>query len=267
MPRYSAVICCRDALDTLPAACESVSWCDELVIVDSGSTDGTIDYAQEKADVFRVEPWRGYDKQKAFANTLANNDWVFMIDSDEQCTEVLAKELQQLNESALEAVDVMYVRRRNYVLGRPVRAWDPDWQSRIVHRHRVQHADEALHDARLPSEPGRTRKLKGRITHKQVSDAGFDDYFGGQRLDARLLPVAWQMYQRGKRASWLDLWLRPALTVLKLLILKGGWRDGTFGLLIAQKTAVTTQLKYAALWAIEHDPAVRKQVEAQSQAS
>lgn len=242
-------------MDTLPAACESVAWCDELVIVDSGSTDGTAELARERADVFRHEPWRGYDKQKAFANTLASHDWVLMLDADEACTPELAEELRELSDAELERYDVLHVRRRNYLLGRPVRAWDPDWQSRVVHRERVRHADEALHDARLPSSPERQRRLRGRILHKHRSHAGFEDYFGGQRLDARLPLVALQMYERGKRARWWDLALRPWLTLLKLLLLKGGWRDGTFGLLIAQKTAVTTQLKYAALWTLEHDEA------------
>ena len=241
-------------MDTLPAACDSVAWCDELVIVDSGSTDGTAEYAQRRADVFRSEPWRGYDRQKAFANTLATHDWVVMLDADEACTPALAEELRSLADADLDGLDVLHVRRRNHLLGRPVRAWDPDWQSRVVHRHRVRHADEALHDARLPSSPERQRRLRGRILHKQASRAGFADYFGGCRLDDRLPLVALQMYDRGRRARWWDFALRPALTVLKLYLLKGGWRDGTFGLMVAQKTAVTTQLKYAALWAIEHDP-------------
>ena len=255
VPPFSAVICCHNAMDTLPAACESVAWCDELVVVDSGSTDGTAEYARELADVFRHEPWRGYDRQKAFANTLASHDWVVMLDADEACTPELAEELRWLSEADLEAVDVLHVRRRNYLLGRPVRCWDPDWQSRVVHRQRVRHAEEALHDARLPSSPERQRKLKGRLLHKHASESGFADYFGGSRLDARLPLVALQMYDRGKRARWWDFAFRPPLTVLKLMLLKHGWRDGAFGLMVAQKTAVTTQLKYAALWALEHDPA------------
>ena len=255
MARLSAVICCQNAMDTLPAACESVAWCDELVIVDSGSIDGTADFARERADVFRHEPWRGYDRQKAFANTLASHDWVLMLDADEACTPELAEELRGLGDAELAKLDVLHVRRRNYLLGRPVRAWDPDWQSRVVHRERVRHAEESLHDARLPSSPERQRRLRGRILHKHTSEAGFEDYFGGRRLDARLPLVALQMYGRGRRARWWDVALRPWLTLLKLYLLKGGWRDGTFGLLVAQKTAVTTQLKYAALWSLEHDPA------------
>lgn len=264
-PRFSAVICCRNNAATIGPACESVAWCDELVVVDSGSTDGTDTLAQQHADVFVTEPWRGYSAQKAYANTLASHDWVFMLDSDERCTPELAAELQALTPAELDRVDVLHVRRRNYLLGRPARCWDPDWQSRVVHRQRVRHADEALHDARLPSAPGRERRLKGRITHKQDSPAGFEDYFSGQRLDARLLMVAKQQHDRGKRARWSDLALRPTLTFLKLFLLKGGWRDGSFGWMVAQKTALTTQLKYAALWAVEHDQATRALLETPDQ--
>ena len=252
MAKISVVICCTQAADTLPAACDSVAWADELVIVDSGSTDGTAEIAQARADVYRQEPWRGYSAQKAFAATLARHDWVLILDADEEVDERLAQEIQGLTAEALSGADVVYMRRQNFVFGRHARGWDPDWQSRLIHRHRATWNDDALHDARAPADRSRRRYLRGRLLHKRVSEAGFEDYFGGARLDARLLPVARQMYERGRRCRWLDLWLRPKAVMFKQLVLKRGLLDGSFGYLIAQKTAFTTQLKYAALWAIQN---------------
>lgn len=251
MARISVVICCADAADTLPQACRSARWADELVVVDSGSTDATPQIAQELADRYVMEPWRGYTHQKQFGAGLCRNDWVFVLDGDEQISPSLADELTRLSDEQLDRYDVMMVRRRNYVMGRPVRAWWPDWQSRLIHRHRCRWPHEALHEARLPSDPSRQGTLRGWIDHKRYSSAGFGDYFSGARMDERLLMVARQMHDRGKRCRWWDLALRPWISFWKFYILKRSFLDGTFGLLIAQKAAVSTQLKYAALWAVQ----------------
>jgi hypothetical protein len=138
------------------------------------------------------------------------------------------------------------------VLGRAVRAWWPDWQSRLIHRQRVTWPEESLHEARVPSSPDRVMRLSGHLEHKRVGPAEFSDYFSGKRLDARLMMVAREMHARGKRVGWLGMWLRPWLAFWKFFLFKRGFLDGSFGLLIAQKAYVSTQLKYAALWSLQH---------------
>ena len=254
MARVSVVICCANAEDTLPAACESVGWADELVIVDSGSNDRTEAIARQNADRYEQEPWRGYTGQKRYGASLARNDWVLILDGDEEVSSGLAEQIGALEEQELASLDVLEMPRRNWVMGRAVRAWWPDWQSRLIHRERAVWPEETLHDARHPSDPARTRRLTGHLEHKRTSRAGFSDYFGGQRMDARLQGLARQMHERGKRAHWWDLLLRPCIAFWKFYLFKRGYRDGLFGVLIAQKAAVSVQLKYAALWALEHPP-------------
>ena len=252
MPSISVAICCANAAATLEAACRSALWADELVVVDSGSTDATPDIARRYADRYVQEPWRGYGEQKRFAAELCRHDWVLVLDADEEVSEALAAELRELDVSKLGWADVVYMRRRHYLLGRPVRAWWPDWQSRLIHRKRAQWADEAVHDRRVPTHPRRSARLYGWLEHKRLSADGFSDYFCGARLDARLLVVAEEMHRRGKRAHWWDLAARPALSFIKFYLIKRGFLDGSFGLLIAHKKMVSTQLKYAALWAVQH---------------
>ncbi len=246
----SVVICCANAEDTLEAACRSVAWADELVIVDSGSHDRTPEIAQRHATRYVVEPWRGYTEQKKYGCGLATHDWVLLLDGDEECSAALAAQWRAMPAEALEATDLFLVPRRNYVLGCYARAWSPDWQSRVFRRDRVTWPAEALHDARRAA-PERTGRLTGWLDHKRHSAAGFSDYFSGRRMDERLLPVARQMYDRGKRARWWDLAFRPAMAFLKFYVFKAGFRDGVFGLLIAQKAASSVQLKYAALWSVQ----------------
>lgn len=254
MVPISIVICCANCEDTLDAAARSSKWASELIIIDSGSTDRTPGIAQKYADHYVVEPWRGYGGQKKFATELCSHDWIFFVDGDEECSPQLADEWQRLTENELERVDLLLVPRKNYMLGREVRAWWPDHLTRIFHRKRCTWDDHVLHDTRAPSDPSRVRKMQGWLEHKRHSKAGFDDYFSGRRMDERLLMVAEQMYANGKRCSMLDLIVRPKLAFWKFYLLKRGFMDGTFGLLVAQKAAVSTQLKYAALWAVQNRP-------------
>ena len=253
MAKLSIVICCVNCEDSIENACRSADWADELIVVDSGSDDATAEIARRYADRYVLEPWRGHTGQKQFAAELCRNDWVFFLDGDEECAPELARALTDMSDRRLEGLDLLLVPRRNYIMGRYVRPWWPDYLTRIFHRGRCTWDDQVLHDTRAPSHPSRVLKLRGWIIHKRHSAAGFQDYFSGRRLDERLLETARQMQKRGKRCSFLDLLCRPALAFLKFYLLKQGFRDGSFGLLIAQKAAVSTQLKYAALWAVERE--------------
>ena len=252
MVPMSVVICCANAEATLPAALASCGWADEVLVVDSGSADATEAIARARATRYLQEPWRGYRDQKKFAVEQARHDWVLVLDGDEEVSAPLARQIGKLTAEVLEGLDVIYVPRQNWVLGRRVRAWSPDWQSRLIHRDRVTWPEEALHEDRRPRDPARTLRLSGHLEHKRVGPREWADYFSGRRMDERLTMVARQMHERGKRASFGDLLLRPWGAFFKFYIFKGAWRDGAFGLLIAQKAAVSVQLKYARLWALQH---------------
>ncbi len=249
--RISVVICCANVADTIEAACRSVAWADELVVVDSGSTDSTADIAKRFATRYVVEPWRGYKEQKRFGTGLCRNDWVFVLDGDEECSPELGDEIGGLSAADLDRYDLFLMRRRNYLMGRHVRAFSPDWQRRLMHRTRCRWADADLHERPIPSHPSRVARLRGWMLHRRYSRGGFTDYFDGRRADSWLPLAAAEMIRRGKHCHWLDLLARPALAFVKFYLLKGGFLDGKFGLLIAQRVAVAVQLKYAILWAAD----------------
>lgn len=251
MASISIAICCANCADTIEQACRSAKWADELIVVDSGSADATAEIAQRYADRYVLEPWRGHTNQKQFASELCRNDWVFFLDGDEECSLDLARHLQSLSDEQINQYDLLLVPRDNYMMGRLVRPWRPDYLTRIFHRRRCTWDDQVLHDTRAPSDPSRKLKLRAHLIHKRYSAAGFADYFSGSRLDERLLDGAHQMHRCGRRCRFMDLVLRPFFAFLKFYLFKQGFLDGTFGLLVAQKAAVSTQLKYAALWAVQ----------------
>ncbi len=251
MPRISVVISRANVADTIEPACRSAAWADELVVVDSGPKDATGDIAKRFAARYVAEPWRGYTEQKRFGVSLCRNDWVLILDADEECSPELGEEIARRSEVDFERYDLFLMRRRNYVMGQYARAYDPDWQNRLIHRGRCQWADEAFHDRRLPSHPSRVGRLRGWLEHGRHRGAGFSEYFNGRLADDRVRLLAEDLHRRGRRCRWLDLLLRPFLAFMKFYFFKGGFRDGVFGLLIAQRAAVAVQLKYAALWAAQ----------------
>jgi glycosyltransferase involved in cell wall biosynthesis len=250
-PKISVMITCANAQKTLSAACESVMWADEIIIVDSGSTDQTPQIAQTYATKYVVEPWRGYTGQKQFGCTLCSNDWVLVLDSDEVVTPRLAAAILALSQEQLDKHDVFSIKRKNFVFGKYVRAWDPDWQSRLIHKDRAIWIEHSLHEGRKAQSPDRHGKLAGQLLHKPTGPSEFSDYFSGNRMDKRLLTVAREMHEKGKRCYPWDLLFRPALAFLKVYFVKLGFLSGTFGFMIAQKASASTQLKYAALWYVQ----------------
>ncbi len=249
MARISVAISCANVADTLEAACQSVAWADELVVVDSGSMDATATIAKAHADQYVVEEWRGYTEQKQYAASLCRNDWVFILDGDEECAPDLAREIEALRSDDFERVDLFKMRRRNYLAGREVRDWSPDWMARLYNRNRCDWADELIHDRIVARDPKRVAKLRGWIDHKRLSAAGYRDLFDGGAADARATIVAEDLYRKGRRAGFTDLWFRPIFAFFKFYFLKGNFLDGQFGLMIAQRAAIGTHQKYAALWA------------------
>jgi (heptosyl)LPS beta-1,4-glucosyltransferase len=249
MGRVSVAISCANVADTLGAACQSVEWADELVIVDSGSADTTEAIAKMHADRYVVEKWRGYTEQKKFAASLCRNNWVFILDGDEECSPELAREIEALDAGDFERVDLYKMRRRNYLVGREVRDWSPDWMARLYNRNRCEWADELIHDRIVARDPSRVAKLHGWIEHKRLSAAGYRDLFDSAAAEARAAIVAEDLFRKGRRAGFTDLWFRPMFAFLKFYFLKGNFLDGQFGLMVAERAAIGTQQKYAALWA------------------
>lgn len=252
MVKISVVMITFNAGHLLEPALCSVRWADEIVVVDSGSTDGTVDVARKHAHRFLHEDWRGFTAQKQFAASLASHDWVMVLDQDEEVSTELATQIQDLSDDKVSRYDLFEVRRRNWAVGRPVRAWWPDYQSRLFHRGRCRWADEAIHDRRYPSEPGREAKLTGWLEHRRHCHEGFYDFNIGRISAERLYRAVKQMDERGKRARWWDVVGRPAAAFGKSYLLKRGFLDGLFGFMVARQQAHTTYLRYASLWAIQH---------------
>lgn len=240
----SATVITFNEEDNIAAALESLAWADEIIVVDSESTDRTVEIARRFTDRIFVQAWPGYTAQKNFAAQQSSFDWVFSLDADERVSEGLAAELQKLKQATEPAVAAFEMPRLTYYLGRWIRhsGWYPDHKVRLYNRKTASFEGEFVHESVKVN--GRTERLSGDILHYTVRNAS--DHH--QRIDRYTTLAARELYQKGKRATRLSLLISPASAFLRSYIIKLGFLDGAQGVAIARFAAHYVFLKNLKLW-------------------
>ena len=223
----------RDAL-------ESVKWADEIVIVDSFSTDQTVALCREyTARVYRI-PWQGHVQQKQFATDQTTHAWVLSIDADERVSPALAAEIRAVLAGEPEYAGYA-MPRKTYYLGGWIRhcGWYPDYKVRLFHKQAGQWGGENPHDR--VDVRGPTARLHHDLYHYSYTDIA--DHVGKMNSYSSIAAA-----QKRGTVSGAEILARTVLTFFKKYILKQGFRDGTRGLLVSLFAAFTVALKYAKLW-------------------
>jgi glycosyltransferase involved in cell wall biosynthesis len=237
----SAVIITRNAARVLPACLESVSFADETIVVDSGSSDDTRELAAARGARVLQKEWLGYGRQKQFAIEQAAHDWVLCVDADERVSPELAAAIQAA--LAAPASPVYRMARRNRFLGRWLAHGEgyPDWSPRLFNRLNARWSDDLVHEKVLYAvTPG---TLRGDLMHDSFDD--LSTYLERQNRYTTL--AARQAYELGRGAGLAHLVLSPAVRFLKFYILRLGFLDGVPGLLHISIGCMNSYLKYAKL--------------------
>ncbi len=251
--RISVCIICKNETSKIGVCLDSVAWCDDIVVVDSGSTDGT----PEKAAAHRAKPrvishpWLGYSRQRQFAVGQCRYSWVLALDADEECSPELAAEMQALPEAQASAIAMYEMPRKNFIALRWVRCWSPDYQLRLIHQQRVEWDEKSAPEIRRPKPGFRVQKLQRPLLHNRLSPFIKADINDGPRMAEHAAILAQTLRARGKHATLRDMLFRPVLTFLKYYIFRGGFLQGRFGLVICYKTTIGVMLKYSVLYANE----------------
>ena len=243
MKRVSAVIIARDEERDLPRAIRSAGWADEVVVVDSGSTDGTVAAARGLGARVLERAWTGFVDQKNFGAGQALNDWIFSLDADEACSPELAAEIARWRESDRPERGFR-IPRLAFFAGRWIRHtdWHPDHQLRLYHRGSGRWAPRRVHESVAVDGP--VGAFGQPIQHYPYADMG--EYV--RKLGAYADLAAQDLRERGRRASAVQVASRPVAAFVKSYILKRGFLDGGPGLLVAGMSAVSTFCRYARLY-------------------
>lgn len=250
--KITATIITLNEAEHIQAACESVDWADEILVVDSGSTDGTREIAQAAGARVIENPWPGFAKQKQFAVEQASHEWIFSLDADERVSDELRSSIFALRDiDPTQLADGYLIARRAFYMGRWIRGggWYPDRQLRLFRKTRGRWEGLYIHESVKLEAGARLLQLPGDILHYTSSDSAEHHRLIGERyapLGAR------QMFEQGKRTSALTVAMMGPATFLRSYILKGGFRDGLAGLTIARFAAHHAFLKYLMLWQLQN---------------
>ena len=243
LPAVSVTIITLNEAEHIAAAIDSAAWADEIIVVDSGSTDATVAIARRKGVRVEHRDWTGWIDQKNFAASLARNDWIFSLDADEQITPELAGELQSLLQSDPPA-RAYRMPRVTFHLGRWIRTTDfyPDYQARLYDRRAARWQGKYVHES-VALDAGRPGQLTHELRHLSFRD--LSDQI--ERINHYTTLAARQMYEAGRRSSAFDLLVQPPAAFLRNYILRRGALDGTVGLTISMMQAYSVFLKFAKL--------------------
>jgi glycosyltransferase involved in cell wall biosynthesis len=238
--KISATIITVDEEHKIARAIESLRCCDEIVVVDSGSCDRTVEIAQNLGVRVVESPWPGYAKQKNVAAAEACNDWILSLDADEVLSEALEAEIWQLKKAGPE-FDAYTMPRMAQYLGRWIlhSGWYPDRKVRLYDRRKARWVGEFVHET--VEVEGTVGHLKSNLLHYTCDS--LSEHL--RTLDRYTTLAAQEVVARGHKITLSNLIFEPAWTFARTYFFQLGILDGLEGLIIANMAATYTFLKYA----------------------
>ena len=236
----SALVICGNEAHRIRDCLESLRWCDEIVVVDSYSTDGTWDIVQEYTTNVWRRPWNGHVEQKQYALDHSHHPWVLNVDADECVSPALREEVEEILAHDGRGYDGFLVPRVVYYLGRWWwrGGWYPDRRLRLFRKERAVWGGEDPHEKVL---------LQGRVgaVREPLLHYTYDDVSDHVRTINRFTTTASNRGARAKPATWPKLVLRPLGRFVRFYLWSSGFRLGKPGLFVAVSAAVYVHLKYA----------------------
>jgi glycosyltransferase involved in cell wall biosynthesis len=244
VPKLTVTVITRNESANIDAALASVTWADEIVVVDSESTDDTVAIARRRAARVEVRPWPGFSAQKNHAAALATHDWIFSLDADERVTPALAAEIKTL--LATDPPCRGYrVPRISHYLGRWIRGtdWYPDYQLRLYDRRAGAWNGRRIHES-LTLATGTPGQLTNDLQHYPYRD--ISDHL--MTIDRYTTLAAQQMTADGETPSMVGVALHPPFAFLRNYVLRGGFRNGGAGFVVSVLNSYYVFLKLAKAW-------------------
>ncbi len=246
--KISATIITFNEAANIADAILSLSWADEIVVVDSESTDKTFEIAEKLGAKVFSQKWLGFGKQKQFAVDKCSNDWIFSLDADERVTKELKHAILEIKEAPTEKLaDGYKCSRLTFYMGRPIKhsGWYPDWKLRLYNRKKGFWKEMLVHETVLMNDDAKIEIIHRDILHYSIDNAAHHHKMIGERY----APLsAQEMFNNGRHTSPFKIATVGFTTFLKTFLLKKGFLDGFPGFCIARFAAHHAFLKHILLY-------------------
>lgn len=247
--KISVIIITKNEELNINDCLDSVKWADEIIVVDSESTDKTIVLAKKFTDKIYTRKWSGYSDQKSFALSLAKNVWVLSLDADERMTDELKNEILQRD---LSTSDGYKISRANYFLGKMIRGcgWSHDYQLRLFRKSKTKVTNRMVHEGFVVD--GRITELKSQMLH--YSYRNFHDAMS--KINKYSTLEAQEKYKR-KKVNAFTILFNPFIAFIQFFIFRKGFIDGVYGLLVSIMHAMTKIMMYVKIWELRKKEKLR----------
>ena len=241
--KISVTIITGNEEDNIRECLESVKWADEIIVVDSESSDKTVEIAKEYTDKVFIHKWEGYASQKNYALNLATNDWILSIDADERVTPGLAEEILNIS---LDQNNGYKIRRENYFIGKKITGcgWGNDYQVRLFKKNRTKISNRLVHEGFIVD--GSLSELQNSLLHysyRNLKD-GFSKINEYSTLEAN------EKVDR-KKITRFRVVFYPSWAFLQHYFVRKGYKDGKHGLMVSLMHAMTKLQVYMKIWEIK----------------
>jgi glycosyltransferase involved in cell wall biosynthesis len=240
----SVIVITKDEEGNIVKCLESVRWAGEIVVVDCGSEDRTVELAKGFTRKVYEKPWEGYSAAKNYALQQSTGKWILWIDADERASDELANEIQALTDQGDHGIVGYEIPRKAFFLGRWIRhcGWYPGYVMRLFRRDAGTFSANKVHE-RFEIK-GQVSRLKSDLLH--FTDPNLWHYFG--KFNRYTSLAAEELSERKSRFRVSQLILRPAWVFVRMYFIKMGFLDGIQGFILSVLSACYVFTKYAKLW-------------------
>lgn len=241
--KLSAILITKNEEKNIARCLSSLAFADEVILVDSGSTDRTLEIAKTFHNVTVViAPWLGFSENKRIAVQHATHDWIFWIDADEEVPAELAQEWKNCSYLSNEKLAAIDVARKTFFLGHWVQhsGWYPNRVVRFFHKRRADFNDKELHEGVAVKENFIVQHFKNDLLHHSYTS--LYQYF--DKMNRYGLPGAFEIQRKKKPLLFIQLILQPIWTFIRFYFLKKGFLDGRIGLIVCMGSAFSNFIKY-----------------------
>lgn len=254
MPKLSVITLALNEEHNIADCLESVKWADEILVIDSGSTDRTVDLAKRYTNNVLTVEWKGYGATKNYALQHATGEWILWLDADERVPNDLAEEIRRvihLNDSSFAGYNVA---RRAFFLGKWIRhcGWYPGRVTRLFRKSKSLFTESNVHEQIIVE--GAIGELKNDLVH--FTDPNLAHYF--YKFNRYTTLAAQDLQKAGKKFTISDIIVRPFFTFVKMYLVKRGFLDGIQGFILCVASSAYVFTKYAKLWELERESVERR---------